>query len=245
MAIIINTDRLRQIKSALGFPVEEEEFLLTDNQIKDFCVEPALRAYFAKFPKQVELDYNIASSTEKLIDFHNGCTYGITDARLTNKDGIGVAGGGSDFIYRASYHTNNQRSNYGRTGYNPNFLSQANAMAQQALRSNAKINESLKIRVDNTNRQLAVFSNRSGNLLVVWALTSENFADVRFNYIEDVLDLCRGYMLKHAGRTMNIFQNSELPVTINADFLNSEAEDFFERVKEKWDQIPGASLISS
>lgn len=245
MTITITEQRLNQIKKLLAFPIEDGEFLLTDDQIKEFCIEPALRDYFSKFPKLIEVEHSIASSSEIAIPFYNEFTYGAVDARLTNKDGVGVAGGGSDFLYRAAYSNTSNRSNYGRKGYNPNFLTQANATAQQVLRSNAKMNESIKIRIDYVNKQLAVFSNRSGKLLVVWALFSNNFSDVKYNYIEDVLNLCRGYMLEHAGTTMNLFQNSDLPVSINADFLKSESERLLGDVKEKWEQIPGMSLISN
>ena len=137
------------------------------------------------------------------------------------------------------------RSNYGRKGYNPNFLSQANATAQQALKAESNVNKSVRIRPDYVDRTVSVFSNRGAKVLILWALRSYNFADVKFTYIEDVLDLCKGYLLKHAGRTMNIFQNSELPVNVNADFLNSEGDTLIEKVKEKWEQIPGMLLIKS
>ena len=64
MAIIISDEKLNLIKSALGYPTEDGEFLLTDTQIKEFCVEPALRQYFSKFPKVITNTRDIAYSSE-------------------------------------------------------------------------------------------------------------------------------------------------------------------------------------
>jgi len=246
MAIDITTEKLQLIKSVLGFPTESDTFLLTDDQIKQFCVEPALRQYFAKFPKTVQTSQEISYSEELSVDYYNDDTYGVTDARITHQEyGDLATGGFNSFIYLAAYNEKTSKKNFGRKGYNPNSLSQATEMAYQALRARATRDRTIRIYVDVLNRKVIVFSNRAGKLLISWALHSENFSDVRFNYIQDVIELCQGYLLKHAARTMGIFQNTNMPVSINSDFLNSEGDALFTKVNDKWNEIAGVLLIKS
>ena len=244
MSVQITEQRLRQIKSALGFPIEDDKFLLDDEQIKEFCIEPALRKYFSKFPKIIQDDYMVSAGSNLNISFYNDDTFGAVDARLTNTEMSGV-GGLNEFLYTYSYNQTFSSSNFGRRGYNPNSLSQANKTAQQALRTQAKMHRAIRTRVDYNERQITVFSNTSGRLLIYWALYSNNFDEVKYNYIEDVLNLCKGYLLTHAGGTMGIFQNTELPIEIDVDFLMSRGNEMIEKVEERWEQIPGIVLINN
>lgn len=246
MAIDISDEKLQLIKSVQGFPVENEVFLLTDDQIKQFCVEPALRQYFAKFPKIIQTSQNISYSEEISVDYYNEDTYGVVDARITHQEYQDIATGGfNSFIYLAAHNQRTYKKNFGIKGYNPNSLSQASEFAYQALRSRATIDRAIRIYVDVVNRKIIVFSNRSGKLLISWALYSENFSDVRFNYIQDVIELSQGYLLKHAARTTGMFQNTNMPLSINYDFMNSEGDALITKVNEKWNEIAGILLIKS
>ena len=246
MAIDISDEKLQLIKSVQGFPVENEVFLLTDDQIKQFCVEPALRQYFAKFPKIIQTSQNISYSEEISVDYYNEDTYGVVDARITHQEYQDIATGGfNSFIYLAAHNQGTYKKNFGIKGYNPNSLSQASEFAYQALRSRATIDRAIRIYVDVVNRKIIVFSNRSGKLLISWALYSENFSDVRFNYIQDVIELSQGYLLTHAARTTGMFQNTNMPLSINYDFMNSEGDALITKVNEKWNEIAGILLIKS
>jgi hypothetical protein len=243
MAITISTDRLNQIKTALGYPTESGDFLLTDTQIKDYCVEPALRQYFSKFPKIVQTEQEIAFSEELIVNYYNSNTFGVVDARITHQAGLGTTGGFNSFVYLASYNEKISKKNFGRVGYNPNSLSQASETAQQVLQSKSGLDKAVRIRIDHVNRQLSAFSNRGGKLLISWALYSDNFADVKYNYIQDVIELSQGHLLIHASRTLGIFQNTNIPVSINADFLNSEGDKLITKITEKWNEIGGVLLM--
>jgi len=243
MAITIETEKLNLIKGALGYPTETADFLLTDEQIKDICVEPALRQYFAKFPLILQEELDISFNEELIVDFHDSFTYGVVDARITHQEYTDFSGGFNSFIYLASYNQQVANKNFGRKGYNPNSLTQANSMAYQALRSKSNTTKAIRIRVDIENRHVIAYSNRAGKLLINWAMYSGDFTDVRFNYIQDVIELCQGHLLKHAARTMGIFQNTNMPLNINYDFLNSEGDALLTKITEKWDQIAGAILM--
>ena len=245
MAITIIDAKLSLIKSVLGYPTEDGEFLLTDDQIKEFCVEPALRQYFAKFPKVDQVNYDISYSEQLEVDYPDDSTYGVVDARITHQESPGTDGGYSNFLYRVneSQQSYLAHKNFGRKGYNPSNLSQATRFAYQALKSQANIDKTIRIHVDHENRKVIAQTNRGTYLLITWAKYSEDFSEVKFNYIQDVVDLSQGYMLKHAARTMGIFQNTNLPVSINYDFLNSEGDALITRVTEKWSEISGVMLI--
>ena len=245
MAITITDAKLSLIKSVLGYPTEEGEFLLSDDQIKEFCVEPALRQYFAKFPKVDQVSYAIAYGVELETDYPDADTYGIVDARITHQESPGDSGGYSDFLYHAGISEQSylRHKNFGKKGYNPSQLSQATRFAYQALKSQANIDKTIRIHVDHENRKVIAQTNRGTELLITWAKYSEDFSEIKFNYIQDVVDLSQGYMLKHAARTMGIFQNTNLPVSINYDFLNSEGDALITRVTEKWSEISGVMLI--
>jgi hypothetical protein len=246
MSILINTTYLNEIKSVLGYPVETGEFLLTDTQIKDLCIAPALRHYFAKFPKVVQSETQIAYSSELFIPFYDDDTYGLVDARITHQEYQDVSGGGfNSFLYLAAYNNQTYKKNFGVKGYNPNSLSQATLTSYQALKSRAVMERTIRIHVDLPNRQVIATSNRTGKLLITWAQSSNDFEDVKYNYIKDVIELSQGHMLKHAARTLGIFQNQNMPVNINFDFLNSEGDALLTKIQEKWDQIAGILLIKS
>ena len=245
MTITITDSYLNLIKSALGYPTEDGEFLLTDPQIKEFCIAPAPRQYFAKFPYSVQTEYDISFNELLSVNYPDEDTYGITDARITHQEYPTADSSWTNFLYTAQYNNQVSTKNFGRAGYNPNSLSQASMTAYQALRSKANMSKTIRIHVNHEERLITAETNRGSKLLVTWAKYSDDFTNVRYNYIQDVIELSQGHMMKHAARTMGIFQNTNMPVNINYDFLNSEGDALLTKVLDKWNEISGVLLIKN
>ena len=56
--IIIDSNWLGQVKKVLAFP-GVSNLLLSDDEIKDYCIFPSLQKYFTKFPITEELSQTI------------------------------------------------------------------------------------------------------------------------------------------------------------------------------------------
>ena len=126
--IQISVPEIQMIKSVLGYPVVDS-IAISDDEVKQFCVAPALYQYFIKFPMPVFEQRN-QQVAEEIIYFPDDETLGLLDIRTTGKTGFGQRmGNSSDFWqvvrFNMQYATNRARTQ-NRGGipgfYNPNGL---------------------------------------------------------------------------------------------------------------------------
>jgi len=242
--ITINATNLRLIKSVLAYPIADE-LLLDDDEIKSYCIYPALLEYFTKFPLREEYTTAVTSDVEATIDFPDDYTFGAVDARVVDKFNT-TASSSSSFWELVNYQKHGFASKgdtYGIRGYNPSGLRQANFTQYQAEQSRVKYNQIIRIRVDADNKEISVFSNITGTVQIEWAKYSLDFANVKFQQNMNVIRLCQYYLLKHLADTSSIITDSNLDIAINSDELKTKADELREMVMDQWEQYTDIVLI--
>ncbi len=242
--IIISDSRLNQIKKVLAYP-KISTVLLSDQDIKDLCIEPAMREYFTKFPLTTEYSVDIGYTTEMTIPFPDVYTFGLTDFRVTNTNITSATGGFSNFLNLAAYAQTSiyNRSSYGLKGYNPNFLAQQKVTEQQSLYAMREMNKTIRYKVDLEGRQVIIFSNQAGKVYINWAKYSNEFSSIKYVYIEDVIKLCQANLLLHAADTLSIITNNDLTLVINTDVMKTRADELRASVMDRWSEISHIQLL--
>ena len=243
--IIIHERYLNQIKKVLAFP-SVDNLLLSDEQIKDYAVWPAMQRYFRKFPIITEASQSI--NGEISVDFPSIYTFGVVDARIVDVGLVGGVGGSFwDVVafqsYNNNYITSKTSGAYGKKGYNPSGLIYQRDVERQTLKSQQNMYTTLKTRIDYPNKQLKAYSSITGTLNIAWASYSNKFSDIKYEYLDDVIKLAQAELMLHLANTSAILTDSALEVSINIDYLNSNAKEMISEVVEKWNSIQDILLL--
>lgn len=240
---VISQEWLEQIKKVMAFPAVPN-VLLTDTEIKTFCVREALHFYFKKFPLTSDMQTTITQ--ELLVDFPDEFTFGVLDCRVVNK-GFTSQNRTSAFwdIYKYNrFYGGAGKRSYGgiASKFNPNGLIQSIKADEQVMRT-WQNDSSISYYVDNESRQIRVFSNITAEVSIRWAKWSLNFNDVRYVFQYDVVKLAQSLLLRHLADTGGIVSDSSMDKSINIDALNNRAEALWTEVKEKWEQHPDVIIL--
>jgi hypothetical protein len=239
--ITVDDLTLEKIKSVIGYP-RIPKILFTDDEIKRLCIHGALKEYFNKFPKVIEVQAPISDYVE--VDFPDEFTFGIVGAQVVGKGG---QGGSSDSFWDVVrwqiYSGYSMSGNYGINRFNPNGLNDSYFTRNLQLNTVQNKLTTQDMRLNIYDRKLRVHSGVSGYLLIKWAKFSNNFADVKREYAEDVTKLCQAKLLDLTGKTTGLLEDSDLSVKFNPDAMKAEAKELSDGVKEKWDAIIAPPVI--
>lgn len=234
---------LNQIKTVLGWPTVDN-ILLSDSQITELCVSPALYEYFIKFPVKQREQYSIQDSFS--IEFPENAI-GVLNAGFTEKAQYGRAGSSSSFwsiiAHNQQFSGLNNRNSY-MSRYNWNGSRHVNKFQRQELETYMNEQTSTFF-VNNTERKVEAYSQLKCNLAVTWGITSENFNDVKHTYIYDVIKLAQAELLNKYVDTVQLVDTPSLDIEANVDDLRSRSEDLRTEVKEKWLEIPDVVMFLS
>lgn len=242
----IHETDLNLIKSVLAFPIADE-LVLDDDDIRNFCIYPALYDYFKKFPIIDEYTQTITSNSTVSVDFPDEYTFGAVDVRLIDKFSTTSTSSSSfwELVNYEKYGFGSTKGLYGIKGFNPGSLRQANFLEYQAKQANANYNQIIRTFVDVDNRQVVMFSNVTGDVYIKWAKYSLDFTNVKFTQKMNVIKLCQSYLLQHLADTASIISDTNLDVTINTDELKTKADEKREEVMEEWLQYTDIILIKT
>jgi hypothetical protein len=238
--IAISDQWLNQIKKRLGYP-SLSTIILSDNDIKELIVKQALYEYFIRFPMIEEESHSIGMGSELIIDFPDINTFGCLDVRIVGK-GYQSTYGGSFWdlvMYQSLGVTATTRNQYGAKtkGYNPNSLRQSRYAVRAA--TETAINQgTFKYRINQDSRKLYVYSTITSVVNIQWAKFSNNFSDVKFQFIWDVIKLCQGYFKLHMADTFSLISDSTAEVTVDVGLLKEEGNALITEVHEKWIEYP-------
>lgn len=238
------------IKSVLAYPAVPEELHLEDDEIKQFCLFPALEVYFNKFPllSYTELDQ---ASVEQKIAFPDDDTYGVRHASITGKAGYGRKQGSStDFWQVVRYNRQfigNRKFIQGKNGrfFNPEGLRFNYIMEQNLIDSLINQGETFKYVVDYVNRQLISMSSVNARISIAWAKRSDDFSQVKQTQRMNVIKLAQAYLLRHLAYLGSMMIDSTSEKQINVDALQSNAERLENSVIEFWDSIPDTIVLTA
>lgn len=241
--ISITQDWLNQVKKEVAYP-KLETLVLTDDQIKEFAVFPALTQYFIKFPIKTTIEqYNTDLAT---IPFPDLYTFGLLDCRVVDMGTIG--GTGSSFWDILAYQRMGVLGNtnvYGRRGLNPNGLYQQRLQLMQAMKSQQNLLVTIKFIVDYPNRQVQVYTSTTGKVNITWAKFSNDFEDVIYQRKFDVIQLAQANLLDHVASVFDKITDGTLDVNINVENLRNRATKLREEILDKWMAFPAVVLLHS
>jgi len=246
MAIQISQNYLDLVKSAMAFPTADT-LVLTDDQIKQFCISRAMRDYFVKFPLKENQEQIMRD--EVVVDFPDDLTFGVLDARVVNAGMLGGTGSSFwDVVFfqqtgGSNISLNNSTGAYGVKGYNPNHALQQRELQRQTTKSYQNQYHTIKFRVDQTNKQLISYTSIQGILNITWAKYSDNFDDIKYTRINDVIDLSQSYLLEHFANTVGLITDNSLEASVNVSDIRELAKEKKEAVFEKWNETPDVVLL--
>lgn len=231
--ISIEPQWLAQVKSIIGYP-NLDGFVVTDDQIKEFCIFPAMYQYFLKFPKEQREQYSVSGHLE--IDFPDLFVYGIMDIRFVNKGymdrkHLSIF----DFLVYKNMYMPMQWGTYG-SPYDFNGMGK-NPVLSRELFNTLKNYSNFNYQIDQHNRKLIVNSDRSVELYVSWAKYSLLFDDVLYEFKLDVIRLAQAYLLLYIVDSFQLIQDENLSRRVNTDSLKSRADDIMNKILEKWDSM--------
>ena len=115
--------------------------VLTDDQIKQFCISRAMRNYFTKFPLKETFETTIQDQIT--IDFPNENVFGVLDARVVDSGMLSGSGNSFwDVVFfnqmNGGVKLSNSSGAYGIKGYNPSGALQMRDQQRQAIKSHQK-----------------------------------------------------------------------------------------------------------
>ena len=249
MVVTIDDSWLEQVTKHLGFP-NVDNLHLDDDQVKNFCVFEALWKYFNKFPllvrDQVALDQTVVLDWPDL-SAEGKEVFGVKYVSAVDKFGQSSSSSFWDIVrFRSLYGQtrNYSGSGYYRTPYNFNGLRQSFWARRQAL--DTYTNEgTFKYFVNYDEKKLELHGSIAAKAMVVWAVRSCNFNDVKDTQKFRVVELAASVLLENLGKLSGIAEDSALDVAINADELKKDAEDLRNRVMDAWKNHPDIVLLRS
>ena len=241
--ITISDQWMHQIKAIIGYP-KVTQLILTDDEIKELCVEPALREYFKKFPKRDVYEQWISRDTVYTIPFPDVYTFGVLDARITDRR-TATVGSQSSFweLIKFQQFGGSNITLYGVEGFNPNALRQSNITQFQGLNAYRKVYKTEFLDISLEDREIRVYTNNEGTIQIEWAQYTNDFADVRYQQIKNVVKLAQAYVLRQASDMTSIMTDSGLEIAMNPDIMKSRADELETKVFEEWEAIQDIVLI--
>jgi len=227
--LIIPDSAVKRIMAELGAPILDvkEDLLLDDSTIKDLFITPALQMYFTYWPLKLKEEYQINGQTD--IPFPNDQVFGVSETRVALMQQNSQYGT-NPFVNEVIRRQVSSFNSYGRTpsGRDP-YMSPGVLIKEQTEQlSYITLRKAGNFNLDLTNRRLKGFSNVMGNLIIDWAMWSKNWADIRFEHIEDVIKVCKMYALEFVG---GIRQQSDPNTGVSAD--GSSFLDKADKIKEE------------
>ena len=233
MALTITDTLFHRILTIVGYPVIGVGDLgISEDDIKDLLISPALEDYYRYFPIKVRAVTTI--STDFSVAFPDDNTFGVLDVRH-NKHPYSAGGArtahtlindliitqGSSFSMK-KWGTENS--------YDYHQVRIMDRLRRDAVTEKAK---TFTVVVDHENRVVSGYVNTYGKLLIVWAKRSENFASVKFNQQEDAIKLAKSYVANYFGVLWSL-DNSSLPNELDPSELLSQSESLKTEVMKKW-----------
>jgi len=231
----IPNSAVKRILAALGAPILDarEDLLIDEAMIKDLFITPAIQMYFTYWPLKLKEEYQINGQTD--IPFPEDRVYGVSSARVALMQQTAQFGN-NPFINEVIRRQVASFNSYGRTPYGRDpYMTTGTLIKEQTEQlSYISLRKAGNFNIDLSGRRLWGFSNVAGNLVIDWAMWSKNWADIKFEHVEDVIKVCKMYALEFVG---GIRQQSDPNTGVSADgssFLEKADKIKEEIIKKRW-----------
>jgi hypothetical protein len=225
-----------RILTAVGYPVVTSTDLgVSDDNIKQLMVLPALKEYYRYFPVLEREQYEVGTTFN--IDFPDAYTFAALDARIVGRYG-GVKTSNplinELLIKRAGRAWGSMDNDYGIRA-----AEVMETVERQTFNQRGKI---IKITTDYENSKITGFTNQVGYLSVTWAKYSNNWASVRFLREEDAIKLAQAYVKEFFGGLWEM-DNASLPNELDGAELLAQAKDLKDEIYGKWNRYTKPVVI--
>jgi hypothetical protein len=243
MANLIITDSdFNFILTRIGYPfISEDDLEISFDQIKEYCILPALHEYYKWFPLQQTNTYSVSGSFS--IDFPDVNTFSAKDVRInTARNGQSYTGNpliNSTFI-RSLGSFGGSRI-YGQ----PYDYGMDQVYHYERIEGQSSIDKykAFKVYVNESDRVVEGFSNITGTLQVIWAQYDNNFSSVPFQRKKDVQKLAQAYVLRFFGELRLQGEMNEMPVAFDGQNFVDRADDIEEQVITRWEEFTKVVMI--
>jgi len=228
---------LELIKSILAYPCADE-ILLTDEQVLKYCVYPAMREYFVKFPLLER--YQVPMNNYLEVPFPDQFVYGLTECRATGKLFQSTSAVGSSFwqlvlLNKGMGFAGNSFNSYGSNmrGYNPNGLRQETRSYKYVLDTYSN-DGTFNYNINRQKKCVEVNATLQCEVAITWARWSNDFEDIEYERRNEVIELAQGYLLQHFAQTIGLTDDGNTEQTLNAVDARSTADALMSRIRDKW-----------
>lgn len=230
--IVIDKSYIQEILSIVGYPVldtDNDDFELSEEQIKTLIIKPALREYFKFFPITQEAYYDVYNTFA--IDFADSLTFGAVDVRF-NTQGMFFLNPTGNPMVDARFWWGSNYNPYGNATYDYDLRY---AYMKERVTNQSMIDSTKAARfiVNQNSRRVEGYSNTPGKLNIIWAKYSNDFNAVPFARINEVLDLCKANLLERLVM-MRGQLISGLPNSFNISLFETKAKELKGEVFETW-----------
>jgi hypothetical protein len=233
--LIIPDSAVKRIMATLGAPIldVQEDLLIDEDIIKDLFISPALQMYYTYWPLSFKEEYLITGQTD--IPFPDDRVFGVSETRVALLQSA-MSYGKSPFLNEIIRRQVSSLYSYGRTpsGRDPYITPGTLIREQTEMQSFISLRRAGNFNIDYAGRRLWGFSNVPGNLIIDWAMWSKDWADIRFEHVEDVIKVCQMYALEFVG---GIRQQSDPNTGVTADgssFLEKAEKIHEEIIVNRW-----------
>jgi len=226
---------IQQVLSEVGFPVVTfEDLKITEQDVDNLFIYPAMQKYFAYNPIKTRTSYNLQPNVKVEIPFLDDYTFGVLSARVSTLSASNQAPHGKFNFFEDHW----RRVQGGGNVYDNPYYTRAVKLSEQAANmSYISLSKAGSMEIDHKNRVLKGHSNIGGELVVTWAKCSHKWADVRFEHEFDVIDLAKAYALRYFGM-LRLQIDANTGVTMNGDSFITRADNIEEKINEKWGSKP-------
>jgi hypothetical protein len=235
---------IEEIKSALGFPLEDELDWGdvpggTDGYILKYVIPRVLRKYFTYYP--IKFDY--VQTVESVFEIPypdlsaNGLTvFGLLRYYMNYKrDFIGTFS--NPFVLQQNVLSIGSTS--GKTPFGS-----ISEYYDRMTTSESVVDSMIAVRVEDhpEDRVLRGSSNIAGNLSIQFACMAEDFNRIRFQHKEDAITLAKAFFLQDSSRLREQLK-IQGKIEINSSVLSTQAEAWEQAVLQRWQGRSNAIVV--
>lgn len=234
--LIIDDQYFSEILSIAGYPLitnddGENDFELSNEQIKSLVIIPCLREYYKYFPLQDIREYSVSGNYS--FDFPTPYTFGVVSANLNTVGQFTTVTASNAFI-RSRYYSKTSEYGPGMYGTRNSYgIENATILKDVLNQSYVTKFKALRMYPNVQGRKLTGYSNTMGKISVVWANWSEDFNDIPFEKINDVIKFCQSKLLRQLVLIRGQI-SSELPNEYSISLFQEMSDKLEEEVMKKW-----------
>lgn len=239
MPVTIEEKDLKRILKPIGFPFSQfEDLEVTEQDIIDIAVEPALEEYYRWFPIKERSNHTVAGNFT--IPFPSLDTYGVTHHAFIRADQEMGSTVTNPFIAERIFNQSSSSRMYGTANdYGMDAVEDLVRMRKQSRADNARV---VTIRTNHDARQVEGYSNVTGRLVIEWASYSLDWSRIPFRRKREVELFASALVLEFLGDLRKQIVD-DVGVQFDADSFLQRAEEYKEEVYLSWKNNTHAVLV--